>query len=101
MPRWDALPPFLCCDCRPSLLAWRVLCLCNYYRAIFFTGLGSGTLMTSVTVKSLLETSFVIGTAITGNNFVLSQFSEVKYMRPHQMMSRVSQTHDVTGLYIL
>jgi hypothetical protein len=35
------------------------------------------------------------------DTLVLSQFSEVKYMRPHQMMPRVSQTCNVTRLYIL
>ena len=31
--------------------------------------LGSATLMTSTTVKSMLDTSFVIGIAITGSKF--------------------------------
>jgi hypothetical protein len=35
------------------------------------------------------------------DTLVLSQFSEVKYMRPHQMMHHVSQTCNVTRLYIL
>ncbi len=34
------------------------------------------------TFRSSLDSSFAIGTAMTGSNFVLSQFSEVKYMCP-------------------
>ena len=63
--------------------------------------LGSPILMISVTERSSLVTSFVIGTAMTGSTLVFSQFSFVKYMRPIQMMSRVTLTLDVTGLYIL
>ncbi len=63
--------------------------------------LGSTTLMTSVTVRYALDTSFVIVTPMTGCNFVLSLFSEVKYICPHQIMSCDSQTRDVTRFYIL
>jgi hypothetical protein len=67
------LPFFVVTAVHPSLLG-EACVFAATITSFLSKGLGSSTLMTSIIVKSLLETSFVIGTAITGNNFVLSQF---------------------------
>ena len=93
------LPFFVVTVTQPSLLGESVLATASV--PSLPKELGSTILMTSVTERSSLVTSFVIGTAITGSTLVFSQFSFVKYMRPLQITSRVTLIPDVTGLYIL